>query len=139
MRTISETPEFLFIYGTLLKQSKQEIASFLEQNSSVISDGYFPGLIYDIGNYPGAVYLSGSKKRVYGVILRIHNPIDTFKKLDAYEETGLEFEQPNEYQRKKVQVEKIDGEMIECWTYLYNHSIENKELIIYGRYFDRRT
>lgn len=131
-------PEFLFVYGTLLKQSNLLIANFLEQNSTAVSEGSFPGVLYDIGDYPGAVYMPDSKMNVYGKILQISNSIETFNKLDAYEETGLEFEQPNEYLRKKILVKTIDGETIECWTYLYNHSIENKELIISGRYFDKR-
>lgn len=132
-----ETTEFLFVYGTLLKQSNLQIASYLESNSIVVSEGSFHGVLYDIGEYPGAVFIPESKTKVHGIILQIFNPIDTLKKLDVYEETGFEFDQPNEYLRKKIPVNTINGKTMECWTYLYNHPIENKKQITSGRYFER--
>ena len=132
-----ESPEYLFVYGTLLNQSNLPIASFLGQNSKIVSEGSFPGLLYEIGTYPGAVYIPGSKQKVHGLILQISNPTDIFKRLDTYEETGPEFEQPNEFIRKLIPVQGINAKKYHCWVYLYNHSIDKKILISSGKYYSK--
>lgn len=131
----SESSEYLFVYGTLLSQSNLPIASFLEQNSKIVSKGSFPGLLYDVGTYPGAVYIPGSKQKVHGLILQISNAAGILKRLDTYEETGSEFKQPNEFIRILIPVQDINAKEYHCWAYLYNYSVDKKIRIPSGKYY----
>lgn len=134
---MTEMTDFLFVYGTLLGRSNSAMANFLKANSQILEDGFFSGELYDLGNYPGAVFIADALTKVYGTILKLTNWKNTIIKLDEYEETGRGFVQPNEYLRKIIQVETLSGKFLNCWVYEYNHSIENKKLIASGKYLEK--
>ncbi len=48
-----------------------EPARFIRENCSLIGEGSFPGTLYDIGNYPGAVFDPKSDLTVYGEVFEI--------------------------------------------------------------------
>ncbi|MDX9881352.1 MAG: gamma-glutamylcyclotransferase family protein [Prolixibacteraceae bacterium] len=127
--------DLLFVYGTLLKQSNSAIAGFLKANSRFVAEGFFPGKLYDLGTYPGAVFIPGSRSKVFGTVLKLADPAKTFEKLDKYEETGDGFPHPNEYLRKIIPIGTTSKKTLNCWAYLYNYPTENKPLIVSGKYF----
>lgn len=61
------------------------------------------------------------------------------KKLDYYEGIGSEFEMPNEYVRKKIEVVLKNGDKVSCRTYLYNRSIHKYTLIPSGKFVPNKS
>jgi gamma-glutamylcyclotransferase (GGCT)/AIG2-like uncharacterized protein YtfP len=125
--------ELLFVYGTLIGNSDLKIASLLNQNSTFICSGCFQGKLYDVGGYPGAVYLEGDVNKVFGNILKLDKPELVFASLDIYEEVGEQFPSPK-YVRTKIPVTSANGEIMDCWVYQYSLSTENLEFIASGNY-----
>lgn len=126
--------DLLFVYGTLTREFDNKMSSFLRDNSEHITEGYFPGELYDVGDYPGAVFDEDSDHQVYGDVYRLKNPAKVLRVLDEYEEVGEKFAQPNEYVRRMVTVYGIDGGTHQCWTYLYNLPTGNLRKIPSGEY-----
>jgi gamma-glutamylcyclotransferase (GGCT)/AIG2-like uncharacterized protein YtfP len=127
--TTSTTPfTHLFVYGTLLSASKHPMAHYLRQNSQLIGPGFFPGLLYDLGMYPGAVYDPNTENFVHGEIYLFPEPAaeNRLRTLDDYE--------GNEYNRIVVPVKTADG-FINCWTYVFNQPTASWPRIASGRYF----
>jgi gamma-glutamylcyclotransferase (GGCT)/AIG2-like uncharacterized protein YtfP len=112
--------EYLFVYGTLLNGVTNEMSAFLSLHAEFHSQGYFYGKLFDVGEYPGAILSSKQTEKVYGTVFRLPDAEKVFPVLDAYEEVGEAFPQPNEYTREKITVYTQHKQII-CWTYLYNH------------------
>ncbi|MFY9154183.1 MAG: gamma-glutamylcyclotransferase family protein [Prolixibacteraceae bacterium] len=125
---------YLFVYGTLLKFTESEVTQFLNRNSQFISIGSFPGKLYEVSGYPGAIYLPDESDRVSGNILEIPSAETVFAVLDLYEEVGDQFPEPNEYIRKQIPVEDNSGKIFNCWFYEYNWPVENLMQILSGDY-----
>ena len=122
----------LFVYGTLLNDTN-EFAIYLKQHCRFYANGKFNGLLYDIGEYPGAILSADKKNFVHGSIFYISNPDETLKVLDDYEEFGLQYPQPNEFIREIVEI-TTNYDKVKCWTYLYNQPVKNLRQIASGRY-----
>jgi gamma-glutamylcyclotransferase (GGCT)/AIG2-like uncharacterized protein YtfP len=45
--------EYLFVYGTLLKDINNKMSVYLNENADFYSNGYFIGKLYNIRKYPG--------------------------------------------------------------------------------------
>jgi len=128
---MDKIPAYLFVYGTLLDK-KNEFGAYLNQNCVFYTEGRFNGVLYDIGEYPGAVH-SNEGDYVYGKIFVMSNPGATLKLLDGYEGFGPDEDQPNLFLRELVVIETDKGE-IESWIYLYKHAVERLEIIRSGKY-----
>ncbi|WP_149241544.1 gamma-glutamylcyclotransferase family protein [Dyadobacter sp. 32] len=126
------TSDFLFTYGTLMQRFGNPFASKLRKASVFHGNGYFPGLLYRVSWYPGAIYMAGTDQRVYGEIYRVTDS-GLWKDLDAYEDV-LENESESLYLRKIVMVTMEDGTSLDCWTYLYNQSVTGLEKMEGGRF-----
>lgn len=123
---------YLFIYGTLLS-SQNPFGDFLSQNSKLICQGRFKGMLYNVGEYPGAVYYPKSHSYVYGSVISLSSPDETLKIVDDYEGYGIEQPQPNEFIREVLDIETVSGS-IRCWVYLFNLPTEGLTLIRSGNY-----
>ena len=128
--------ESIFVYGTLLKYVESEVYQFLHRNSKFVSFGSFPGKLYEVSGYPGAIFMPDESLRVFGNILEIASPESVFAVLDLYEEFGEQFPEPNEYLRTQIPVQTVSGEFISCWVYLYNWPVEDLPQIYSGKYTD---
>ncbi|GAB2800059.1 gamma-glutamylcyclotransferase [Rhabdobacter roseus] len=112
-------PTYLFVYGTLMRGHANPFAQRLRQYATFVGLGTFPGVLYRIEWYPGAVYQPGAPGRVQGEIFELHEPARLLPELDAYEDVQ---EDPARslYLRREVPVQVPDGRVLRCWTYLYN-------------------
>lgn len=129
---IKKACRHLFIYGTLLS-TNNEFGAYLKKNSTYISAGSFSGLLYDMGEYPGAIYKPSITNRVCGNIILLNNEPRILKAIDEYEGYGENEEQPNLFVRELVPVETSSG-IINCWVYLYNRATVGYPQIVSGRY-----
>jgi gamma-glutamylcyclotransferase (GGCT)/AIG2-like uncharacterized protein YtfP len=129
---IVENGRHLFVYGTLLDESNP-YAAFLKENSRFYQKGRFKGELYNIGNYPGAIFDQIAETFVYGSIFLLNDPSSVLKELDDYEGFGDDFAKPNEFIRELLEVETANA-MLRCWVYLYNKPVDRLPVIESGRY-----
>lgn len=126
--------DYLFVYGTLLQNAWTEMSVFLQKQSIVLAEGWFPGYLYRIDWYPGAIYDEKSDYKVFGTIVQLNDTAKVLRVLDEYEELGDRFPQPHEYRREIVSVNSENGTVFSCWTYLYNRPVDPYPLIETGRF-----
>ena len=108
----------LFVYGTLLDEDNK-YGIYLRDNSEFFSSGQIEGILYDIGEYPGAILSAGGDDFIYGIILQIDEPSEVLALIDMYEGFGEDQPQPNEFIRVLTEAETDRGR-VNCWIYLYN-------------------
>jgi gamma-glutamylcyclotransferase (GGCT)/AIG2-like uncharacterized protein YtfP len=126
--------DYLFVYGTLLKDFESYMSKFLEKNSIFIGTGYFNGKLYEISWYPGAVLSSVPTDKVFGHIFKILNKEKTIQILDEYEGIVETAEHLNEYKRELIEAYLDSNETLKTWVYIYNNSTENLKVIASGNY-----
>jgi gamma-glutamylcyclotransferase (GGCT)/AIG2-like uncharacterized protein YtfP len=125
---------YLFVYGTLLDENNS-FAAYLREHAAFYYPGKVKGQLYDIGEYPGAVFDDDAKEFVYGSIYTMNNTAELFQQLDDYEGFGETLGQPNEFERELIVVETEQG-LIDCWVYLYNLPVDGFRRITSGRYLE---
>lgn len=123
--------KFLFVYGTLMKGFSNPFSNKLKQKGVWRGKGSFPGQLFDLGSYPGAVYQPDVKTQVQGEVWKLTYFEKNIASLDRYE--GIHDFKP-EYSRKEVPVKLENGEVILCWVYLFCQSVERYRLIAHGDY-----
>lgn len=129
--------EYLFVYGTLLKDFDSYMSKFLNNNSEFIGSGYFHGKLFEISWYPGAVLSSNPIDKVYGHIFKILNKDKTFQILDDYEGIGETGEHTNEYTRTLIDAFIESNEILKTWVYIYNGPTTHLKLITSGNYLKK--
>ncbi|PJC87383.1 gamma-glutamylcyclotransferase [Vibrio sp. HA2012] len=121
------TTDFIFVYGTLRKETATAMHQVLAQYCEYVSVGSMQGKLYDIGHYPGAIKSTEPSDKVYGELYRILNQEKLFIRLDEYEECTDTFPRPHEYIREKTTITLPESNNIQAWAYIYNY--DTSELI----------
>jgi gamma-glutamylcyclotransferase (GGCT)/AIG2-like uncharacterized protein YtfP len=121
--------EYIFVYGTLRRDTNNEIHHLLAKYAEFMDDATCPGKLYKVGSYPGLVPSDNSRDIVHGEVYLLRHRDIVLPLLDQYEEFGLEFPEPNEYIRQQQTVFLKNGSSATAWIYIYNHPTENLELI----------
>ena len=127
--------EFLFTYGTLMRGFENPFAQRLHSLSTFEGQGTFPGLLYKISWYPGAVYEENSDSQIHGEVYKLRSKEVLLKELDEYEDV-LEDETQSLYVRRIIPIRIHDGSMLRCWVYLYNQEIKHLQTIDSGNFRD---
>ena len=122
---------YIFVYGTLMQGFTNPFAKKIQQNGTGRGKASFAGALYDLGNYPGAVYQPQSPYRVHGEVWELNDFQKTIVALDRYE--GIQVHNP-EYVRQPIAVIFEDGTNGFCWTYLFCQSVESCIFIPHGDY-----
>ena len=123
---------YLFVYGTLLNQ-QNEFGNYLQKKCELVGVGKLKGLLFDLGQYPGAIETVDDDHWVFGKIFKLEDFENVIKILDDYEGFGYDQPQPNLFIRKLVQVYQHDKALL-CWVYLYNLRLKGYERIESGIY-----
>jgi len=134
-RTSSEN--YIFVYGTLRLAPNHEMNKVLERYADRVGRGRVPGILYDVGRYPGVVRTPGTRAFVWGDVYRLRSPDRALKILDRYE--GWDEEKPRsaEFRRSRVAVNLGEGKKIQAWIYLYNRPTTGLTRIRSGDYLKR--
>jgi len=116
------TPALLFVYGTLRRGCDTEMAQRLASESRLLGPALLRGHLYRIENpgglpYPGFIP-DETGTPVIGDLLALPDSKTTLRWLDAYEEAGPAFPEPQEYRRERLCVETATGTR-EAWVYVY--------------------
>lgn len=114
----------IFVYGTLLSNATRPASSFVD--AKILGKGTIPGLIYDLGWYPGykSASVSDGECLVHGEVIEV-NDID-LERLDAYE--GVPFL----YRRKATTAILDDGQAMPVDVYEYNDVVHHNDVIPHG-------
>ena len=82
-------PQPLFVYGTLRFEYPNPLAVKLKSQAIFICKGSAPGVLYDLGWYPGAVFNDDVRTRVIGEVIALGNAERLMAQLDDYEAIEL--------------------------------------------------
>lgn len=127
----------LFVYGTLMIGVESRMAGLLQRNSKWLGSACIPGLLYDLGRYPGAQWIPGHPQKVYGQIFLLEDPEFLLVHLDEYEGIDPQFPTAGEYVRKLIPAFLEDeNRMVDTWFYHYNQPTKKLKQIESGRYLD---
>ena len=118
--------QILFVYGSLrpalARGEPAQLVAGLEQ----LGRASVPGMLYDLGDYPGLVSGSG---RVHGDLLLV--PVRRLALLDDYEECGGS--RPL-FRRVRLPATRDDGSACRAWVYRYARPVAGGRLIPAGDY-----
>lgn len=127
---ISNCP-YLFVYGKLKSNQKNDQAEYLKKSAFKMGNGYVFGNIYLINNdYPGLILLKNYDKKVIGEVYKITDE-NIFQTLDKYENAWPLVKKDAEYKRI---IEKVgfNDMVLTCWMYLYNWPVDEATQIKSG-------
>jgi gamma-glutamylcyclotransferase (GGCT)/AIG2-like uncharacterized protein YtfP len=125
--------QYLFVYGTLLSTyDNKEAHEILHHYADLVGPASINGKLFMVDYYPGVVKCE-EKSLVKGELYQLKDPENLFGILDKYEEYNPNDVEHSEYIRASVQATVTkSGEVFEAWTYLYNQSTEDLELLPRG-------
>ncbi|MDX1939172.1 MAG: gamma-glutamylcyclotransferase family protein [Saprospiraceae bacterium] len=126
---------YIFVYGTLMNDLSSAMARFLRANADFIGEAWIPGILYDLGQYPGLIYNPDADSHVYGHLFQLKNPEKVFEILDHYEGINHAYPLENEYRRALIKLNFQDT-ILNCWVYLYNLKTEGLKEIPGGNYLE---
>jgi gamma-glutamylcyclotransferase (GGCT)/AIG2-like uncharacterized protein YtfP len=125
--------EYLFVYGTLLKNSGHPMAEFISKNAKLLGKATLRGKLFLVDYYPGSIVSKNKNERVKGEVYGFESVENFFHKLDEYEEFDPQNPEKSEFIRKKVDVELLKNhENLKVWTYLYNFPTQFLTPIVSG-------
>jgi gamma-glutamylcyclotransferase (GGCT)/AIG2-like uncharacterized protein YtfP len=114
--------DYLFIYGTLLRDAAPPSVAGLLRRLRRIGAATVPGTLYDFERYPGIV-LSGDGV-VRGEIVAVPCAA-TWMRLDAYEGFDNARPQRSLFRRELCMATGESGQLLPCWTYVYNRDVRD--------------
>lgn len=80
-----DSAEFVFFYGTLLPPFVEKRSAMLLRGLHFHGDGSVRGVLYDLGEYPGAVFDATTDMRVDGTVFALPEDPQVLEALDRYE------------------------------------------------------
>ena len=111
---------YLFVYGTLdPEHAPSEIAPTVAKLRRVGSASV-QGVLYDLGEYPGAVLTGQPKRKIPGTVFRIPDDPEVLQQLDEYEGFAPSNRDGSLFVRKVRPVKMANGQILRCWVYTYN-------------------
>jgi gamma-glutamylcyclotransferase (GGCT)/AIG2-like uncharacterized protein YtfP len=110
----------LFVYGTLQPAHAPAGLAHVVSKLRPIGEGFVNGILYDLGEYPGAVLNPDSKHRIAGTVFRLPDDPSVLRTLDAYEEFDPDEPGASLFLRVAYPVALESGGTLECWIYVYN-------------------
>lgn len=125
--------EYLFSYGTLQPgRAPKEIAAAVARLRAV-GKGRVRGVLYDLGEYPGAVLDETAAAEIEGTIFELPAGADVLRQPDAYEEFDPASPMSSLYIRVLHPVTLDSGGVLMCWIYVYNRDPECARVVQGGR------
>ncbi len=133
---MTEDNTYLFVYGTLMKETNHSMAKLLAKHSEFICRASMQGQLYLIDYYPGVILSENKNDIVHGDLYKLSSHGWLLNQLDDYEECSNAFPEPHEYQRQLINIQPADANVtiLTAWAYLYNYPIHNKLRIESGQF-----
>ena len=124
---------YLFVYGTLKSDAKNANANYLHENAVLIGEAKWPGSLYLVSNYPGAVRSNQGDRFVIGELWKLNDADRLLSTLDEYEECAPSSPEPHEYIRS-LELVACGKEEIQAWVYIYNLEVAHLQMIESGNF-----
>ncbi|MEO7425322.1 MAG: gamma-glutamylcyclotransferase family protein [Fibrobacteria bacterium] len=131
----------LFTYGTLmLTTGIAQVDAATRSAGPALGRGYIHGLLFDLGEYPGAVPLPGphtpdeDAPKVWGRLIRLRDPAAFFSVIDAYEGFDPARRAASEFVRAEAFIFLETGQRLTCQVYYYNFPTQARLAILGGDY-----
>lgn len=110
------------------------MSGVLSKRATLVGEATAQGLLFDLGSYPGAVHVAGSRSRIKGELYRLRGPY-ALAVLDAYEGCGPGDPRPHLFRRQTTEVRLVgSGDSLGAWIYWYRGSIDGADPIPSGEY-----
>ncbi|HBN89771.1 MULTISPECIES: gamma-glutamylcyclotransferase family protein [Rheinheimera] len=129
--------DFLFVYGTLRRACAHPMHAVLAADSRYVGIAQYQGKLYRVSHYPSVVPSDNPAQQVVGEVYQLLKPAQTLAELDRYEECSADFPPPQEYRRVLQQVTLENGDSVNAWVYLYNHSTDKLTAISSGDFLNQ--
>jgi gamma-glutamylcyclotransferase (GGCT)/AIG2-like uncharacterized protein YtfP len=121
--------EYLFAYGTLRPGLAPESMAAVVGRLELIGEGFVCGVLYDFGEFPGAVLDGDSGSRIAGTVYRLPDEISILEELDAYEGFEPDSADASLFLRVDHVVNLADGGTLACWLYVINRPVDGKPML----------
>jgi gamma-glutamylcyclotransferase (GGCT)/AIG2-like uncharacterized protein YtfP len=132
-------PDRLFLYGTLRPASAPAEVRPAVAKLRRLGSGTVPGTLFDLGDYPGAIFRDDAESQVVGEVFDVPEDTDVMAALDDYEDFDPAEPTAGLFVRVRRPVRMSDGQTVECWVYEYNRSPDKSPVIVGGDYLRRPT
>jgi gamma-glutamylcyclotransferase (GGCT)/AIG2-like uncharacterized protein YtfP len=133
------TPDYLFVYGTLMRKYPQNpLGEVLKRNTKFIGEAFTYGKLYLVDYYPGLLPNSiGENHKTYGELVEIEEKSDLYEQLDEYEDYLPQDLSKSLYIRKLTDCYLIENnKLISAQTYFYNQEVGQFRWIRGGRFLE---
>jgi gamma-glutamylcyclotransferase (GGCT)/AIG2-like uncharacterized protein YtfP len=132
----------LFTYGTLmLTTGIAQVDAATRDAGTALGRGYIHGHLFDLGEYPGAVPVTGPQAadedapKVWGRLIRLKDPAAFFRVIDAYEGFDPARRAASEFVRAETMVFLAHAEHgLPGQVYYYNFPTQGHSAIPGGDY-----
>jgi gamma-glutamylcyclotransferase (GGCT)/AIG2-like uncharacterized protein YtfP len=138
-RPTDEPADYIFVYGTLRSASDHDMSKVLQRHADFLGPGRIPGVLYDVGPYPGVVKKAGARAYVRGDVYRLRDSERSLRILDRYEGWDAKKPSSGEFRRSRVAVDLGAGKKIRAWIYLYNRPTTGLPKIRSGDYLGKAS
>src|ERR1700733_12607737 len=108
--------EYLFSYGTLQPELAPVEVESLVRKFKLVGRAYIYGLLYDFGEYPGAVL--GGNEKVWGQVFELPSDTLILRRLDEYEGFDPLKMSTSQFIRKPCNAKLANGQQFEAWVYV---------------------
>jgi gamma-glutamylcyclotransferase (GGCT)/AIG2-like uncharacterized protein YtfP len=126
--------DYLFAYGTLQPGHVPEEIAHAAAELRPVGKGSMRGVLYDLGEYPGAVSDASPAKRVFGTVFRLSDDQKLLRDLDDYEGFDPDAPEKSLFVRSLYPVRLASGRTIRCWVYFWNQKSGGARVLPSGRY-----
>ena len=127
------TNDYIFLYGTLLPELAAGNLRPLLARLEPVGRATVPGRLFDLGDYPGAVFDMSAPSSVHGRVFVLAGR-DALREFDAYEGYDKRDVSGSVYWRVQRLVTLEDGSKVTCQMYAYNRDPTSAALIPDGNY-----
>jgi len=123
----------LFVYGTLRKGFRAH-KLLQTQHARFLGNGNVQGRLYELSEYPGAIWSSRPNDRVHGEVYLLPRAFGAFSVLDRFE--GYDPERPgwNMFDRKDTSVQFAGGRDLRAWIYWLRGGHRSGKRLLTGIY-----
>ncbi len=123
----TQEKQYIVFYGSLMEKYGKQDALGIRGKIQSIGQCELPGILYDLGEYPGLIQGVGI---VYGELFELTD-VGVLKQLDQFEHFFPEDCKNSMYIRTDIRLLKPD---IKAWVYIYNQNISDKSKISSGNW-----
>ena len=124
------TKQYLFIYGSFLRDAAPRSIRGLCQRLGHVAHATVQGALFDVDGYP-ALSLREADDLVYGEVVTVGSA-SHWLRLDTYEGVDRARPQRSLFRRVRTIAATDTGERIDCWVYIYNRDLTSARRVECG-------